>query len=57
MTKAEREHEKERYISEANVAKERLDRIAEQLDELGYERKAKSLMTIVYRIEEWQHTR
>lgn len=47
--------ERERLIVSANEAKERLDSIAYQLEELGYVRKAKSLMTIVYRIEEWQN--
>lgn len=40
--------------SEANEAKERLARIAEKLMQEGYIRKAKSCMTLVYNIEEWQ---
>lgn len=50
-----KEAEKERIIMEANQAKERLAQVAEKLDSLGYSRKAKSCMTIVYRIEEWQN--
>ena len=44
-----------RLLLEANEAKERLARIAERLDEAGYNRKAKSCMTLVYKIEDWQH--
>lgn len=43
-----------RVIAEANEAKERLNRVAEKLEELGYSRKAKSCMTLIYNIEEWQ---
>ena len=43
-----------RLLTEANEAKERLARIAEKLEEAGYNRKASSCMTLVYRIEEWQ---
>ena len=44
-----------RLLMEANEAKERLARIAERLEEAGFKRKAKSCMTIVYKIEDWQH--
>lgn len=44
-----------RILNEANEAKERLARIAEKLESAGYTRKAKSCMTLVYRIEEWQN--
>lgn len=39
----------------ANEAKERLYHTAEKLREAGYERKADSCMTLVYKIEEWQN--
>ena len=45
----------EACISMANEAKDRLAAIAERLEEAGYVRKAKSCMSIVYRIEEWQN--
>ena len=45
----------ERLINEANVAKDRLAEISEKLEEAGYIRKAKSCMTLVYSIEEWQN--
>lgn len=48
--------EYERIIDEANEAKERLARVAEQLAEIGLTRKAQSCMTLVYKIEAWQHT-
>ena len=44
-----------RLMGEANEAKDRLSRISEKLEELGYYRKAKSCMTLVYQIEEWQN--
>lgn len=49
------EEEKRRALSEANEAKNRLAQIANKLEELGYARKAKSCMTLVYQIEEWQN--
>lgn len=51
-----KEDEYKRVINEANEAKDRLYRIANQLEELGYNRKAKSLMTLIYKIETWQNT-
>ena len=51
-----KEDEYRRVINEANEAKDRLYRIANQLEELGYTRKAKSLMTLIYKIETWQNT-
>lgn len=42
MSKEERRDEFERIISEANEAKDRLARVADKLEELGYTRKAKS---------------
>lgn len=44
-----------RLMGEANEAKDRLARISEKLEELGYYRKAKSCMTLVYQIEIWQN--
>ena len=44
-----------RLLMEANEAKERLARIAEKLEEAGYNRKAKSCMRLVYQIEAWQN--
>ena len=46
-----------RIIMEANEAKDRMYRIACKLEELGCSRKAKSCMTLVYKIEEWQNRR
>lgn len=40
---------------DANAAKERLVRIAEELEAIGAIREAKSLMTIVYKLEIWQN--
>ena len=40
---------------EANVAKERLMRIADSLYEAGAIRQAKSLETIIEKLEIWQH--
>lgn len=54
--KNENEREYNRAIDEANEAKDRLASIAEKLFELGFERKAKSCMTLVYKIESWQNT-
>ena len=42
-------------LTEANAAKERLAVVAEKLEMAGYSRKAKSCMTLVYKIEEWQN--
>ena len=49
--------EYERLLMEANEAKDRLARIAERLEEGGKVRKARSCMTLVWRIEEWQNSR
>lgn len=46
-----------KILSEANQAKERLAQIADELEELGYTRKARSCMTLVYKIEAWQNSR
>ena len=48
------EEEKNRCIMEANTTKDRLANIAAKLEELGYIRKSKSCMRLVYDIEEWQ---
>ena len=39
----------------ANDAKDRLASLAEKLEAAGYDRKAKSCMTLVYQIEAWQN--
>ena len=44
-----------RLLNEANEAKDRLARLADRLEAAGYSQKAKSCMTLVYRIEEWQN--
>lgn len=49
------EYEYKRIISEANEAKDRLYQVASKLEQLGYIRKAKSCMTLIYKIEEWQN--
>ena len=49
------ERELHMLICEANEAKDRLYRISVKLDEAGKYQKAKSLMTLVSRIEEWQN--
>lgn len=55
MTKEERLAEKNRLLMEANTAKERLAKIAAELEELGFTRKARSAMNLVYTIEAWQN--
>lgn len=47
--------EYENCIDMANQAKDRLAEIADRLEEAGYIRKARSCMTLVYLIEEWQN--
>ena len=49
------EQEYKRIINEANEAKDRLYQVANELEQLGYIRKAKSCMTLIYKIEEWQN--
>ena len=48
-------NEYEEIVLEANQAKDRLYNIVCKLEEIGKARKAKSLMTIIYKIEEWQN--
>ena len=55
MRKASDE-EKRRIIDEANQAKDRMAEIAYKLEAAGFKRKAKSAMSIVYKIEEWQNS-
>ena len=50
-------YEKERVLSMANEAKDRLYEVVRLLEELGYDRKAKSGMALIHRIEEWQNRR
>ena len=45
----------ERLVREANEAKDRLARLAEKLEDEGFHRKASSLITLVYKIEDWQN--
>ena len=56
MNKEEKQKELERLISEANASKDRLYHIVGKLEEIGYTRKAKSLMNLIYKIEYWQNT-
>lgn len=44
-----------RLLNEANEAKDRLARLADHLREAGYNRKADSCMTLVFKIEDWQN--
>lgn len=46
----------DRCMDMANAAKDRIAEIAERLENAGYTRKAKSAMTLVFKIEEWQNT-
>jgi len=55
MTTEEKLKEIMRLKSEANTAKNRLGDIAGRLEELGAVRESKSLMTLIYKIEAWQH--
>ena len=41
--------------NDANVAKERLMRIQNELEEAGFIRQANSLGTIIWKLEEWQN--
>ena len=56
MNKENKQEEYRRITMEANEAKERLDRIVYELEELGYIRKANSLKNLIYKIEYWQNT-
>lgn len=42
-------------LMKANEAKDRLYEIAQELEEEGYSRKAKSCMSLIHQIEEWQN--
>lgn len=57
---ADMDEEKKKKIRDiqmrANEAKDRLHEMVIDLEEMGQVRRAKSLMTIIYRIEAWQHT-
>ena len=55
MQNKNRDVEYERVLVMANEAKDRLYRMVCELQEEGYIQKAKSLMTLVYKIEEWQN--
>lgn len=59
MTREEREERREKLcgiLTEANKAKDKLAHVANELEELGYTRKARSCMTLVYKIEAWQNS-
>ncbi len=56
MTAAEKKIEIARLQEEANVAKERLSRISNELYHIGAIRQAKSLETIMARLEIWQNS-
>lgn len=45
----------DRILSEANKAKEILRQVAQKLDNEGYSRKARTCITLLYKIEEWQN--
>jgi hypothetical protein len=51
------EQEKGRALAMANEAKDRLYEVVGKLEELGYSRKAKSGMSLIYAIEQWQNRR
>lgn len=51
----EKEAEFHCLMEDANEAKDCLANIASALESAGYHRKAKSAMTLVYAIEEWQN--
>ena len=57
MKKHDNAQEYANLIDDVNTAKEHLMDIAQKLEEAGFQRKAKSLMTIVYNIEKWQYTK
>ena len=50
------ESEYQRILMKANEAKDRLYQVAQKLDEIGKHHKAKSCMTLIYMIEEWQNS-
>ena len=49
------DEEMRKILMDANPAKDRLAEVARKLDEAGFHRKAKSCMSLVYQIEEWQN--
>lgn len=49
--------EKEHALMLANEAKDRLREAVEKLEALGYKRKAKSGMNLIYMIEDWKNRR
>lgn len=56
MTKKEQREEIARLKNyDVCVAKDRLARVASELEEIGAIRESNSLMTIVYRLEAWQN--
>ena len=57
MTRKKNREAIENLQYEANSPKEALMRIADELYEVGATRKAKSLETIVMKLEVWQNTK
>lgn len=55
MTTAEKRKEIESLKSSANEAKSRLIRIMYNLRDIGANRDANSLETIIYKLESWQN--
>lgn len=55
MTKDEKRAEIEHIKKEACTAKDRLGYLYCKLDEIGAVREAKSLLTIIYKLEAWQN--
>jgi hypothetical protein len=53
--KKNKTEELKQIIIKANGAKDRLYEMVCELKEAGYNQKAKSLMTLIYKIEEWQN--
>lgn len=47
----------ETILEDANSAKNKLASIADRLMEAGFEEKANSCMTLVYKIEAWQNSK
>ena len=54
-TKEEKAKELQKIISDANQAKDRLYEVHNKLLDAGFTRKAKSCMSLIYAIEEWQN--
>ena len=44
-----------RLQMDANTAKDRLWHVSMELEEAGFIRQSRALMTIIYKLEEWQN--